>query len=386
MRIPQSGWTALQRKEGSDFLAWIKEHQILRKKFDVLANGLRILLTESVRTAGDGCNVWKAVPAALSRCNEQSTYEMPKAPETYAWLHLLDRYVRTWLALELLVKKSCIAMGEDGVRALDIGTGPGPSGFAVHDFYTAMVEFSELYNNLKWRQPPHITCVELDSGTNSLRHRLAETMFMQSRSEDSRGVLAMCYSLPNFAEILPKQERKKRFQHFLNEENSYYNELTNDWVSDPSFSSEEANYMAQQLHRYRLFIFSNFLTDSDTVKSFEPNLVEILQDANPGSVLLILGGSGEPYPGIYRFVDELAKLAGFELKVRGGEVSTSVSEVADRVYEEGQWFYRLLKGLIPYEGDDKLTRKVCKRFEEVSEHASRSRVWAYRKYHFSKSS
>ena len=108
------------------------------------------------------------MPAVLSRCNEQSTYEMPKAPETYAWLHLLDRYVRTWLALELLVKKSCIAMGEDGVRALDIGTGPGPAGFAVHDFYTAMVEFSELYNNLKWRQPPHITCVELDPGTNSL--------------------------------------------------------------------------------------------------------------------------------------------------------------------------------------------------------------------------
>ena len=310
---------------------------------------------------------------------------MPKAPETYAWLHLLDRYVRTWLALELLVKKSCIAMGEDGVRALDIGTGPGPSGFAVHDFYTTMVEFSEFYNNLKWRQPPHITCVELDPGTNSLRHRLAETMLMQLRSEDSRGVLAMCYSLPNFAEILPKQERKKRFQHLLNEEDSYYNELTNDWVSDPSFSSEEANYMAQQLHRYRLFIFSNFLTDIGTVKSFEPNLVEILQDANPGSVLLILGGSGEPYPGIYRFVDELAKPAGFELKVRGEEVSTWVSEVADRVYEEGQWFYRLLKGLIPYEGDDKLTRKVCKRFEEAPEQVPRSRVWAYRKYHFSKS-
>ena len=101
----------------------------------------------------------------------------------------------------------------------------------------------------------------------------------------------MCSALRNFAEILPKQERKKRFQYLLNEEDSYYNELTNNWVSDSSFSSEEANYMAQQLHRYRLFIFSNFLTDVGTVKSFKPNLVEILQDANPGSVLLILGGS-----------------------------------------------------------------------------------------------
>lgn len=151
MRTPQPGWTALQRKEGSDFLAWIKDNQILQKKFEVLANGLWTLLTERVRTADDVRNVWKAVPAVLSLCNEQSTYEMPKAPEAYAWLHLLDLYVRTWLALELLVKESCIAMGDNGVHALDIGTGPGPSGFAVHDFYAAMVKFSEFCGNMKWR-------------------------------------------------------------------------------------------------------------------------------------------------------------------------------------------------------------------------------------------
>lgn len=151
-----------------------------------------------------------------------------------------------------------------------------------------------------------MTSVELDPGTNSIRHHLAETVFRQSPSEDYRSVLAMCSFLRNFAEIFPKQERRERFRHLLNEEYSYYDELTNDWVSEPSFSPEEASYMVEQLHRYRLFIFSNFLTEVGTVKSFEPNIVEILQDANPGSVLLIIGGSGEPYPKIYGIVDQLA--------------------------------------------------------------------------------
>ena len=134
MSDQKRGWTDLQRQEGSNFLAWINEHQMLRKNFDVLANALWALLRRNIRTAEDAINVWRAVPAVLRRCNEQATYEKPGASVAYAWLHLLDRYVRTWLALERLVKANCLPMAKDGVRALDVGTGPGPSAFAIHDF------------------------------------------------------------------------------------------------------------------------------------------------------------------------------------------------------------------------------------------------------------
>ena len=65
-------------------------------------------------------------------------------------------------------------MGKYGVRALDVGTGPGPAAFAILDFYTAMSEFSEITYRPRWRQPPYVTCVELDRNANHFRHLLAE--------------------------------------------------------------------------------------------------------------------------------------------------------------------------------------------------------------------
>ena len=194
MNSRKQGWTGLLKREGSDFLAWARDERVLSLKFDVLSKALSSLLRERVRTPEEAHDVWEAVPAVLRRCNEQATYEKPGAACAYAWLYLLERYVRTWLALERLVQRNCLPMGKNGVRALDVGTGPGPAAFAIHDFYAAMVEFSEVTDNPKWRQPPHLTCVEFDGSTNHFRHQLAEILSQQAGRE-SEGVLSMTYAL-----------------------------------------------------------------------------------------------------------------------------------------------------------------------------------------------
>ena len=378
MSIRTQGWADLQRQEGSDFLKWINENQTLRKKFDILANALRTLLRKSIRTADDARDVWTAAPEVLSRCNEQATYEKHGAPVAYAWLHLLDRYVRTWLALERLVKENCLPMGKYGVRALDVGTGPGPSAFAIHDFYAATVEFSEFKKNSRWRQPTDIICFEFDAGTNHLRHNLAEIMFGQSQGE-SKGVLAMCGALPDFSKFHPTQERKQSFQYLRNKEDEYYDEVENEWTSELQFSPNEANDMAQSLHRYRLFVFGNFLTTPDIVDGFEQNLLDILRDARPGSVILVLGAKGGSYAEVYKTVDRLAVPAGFQLKVEGCPVSSSDSEVSDRVYEEGQQFYEFLKEFAPNECNNEEIREIKAHFEKSRSSAPCSQVWVYRK-------
>ena len=78
---------------------------------------------------------------------------MTGAESAYAWIHLPDRYVRTWLALEVLVERCLLPMGKEGVRALDVGTGPGPSAFATHDFYAAMMRYADITGRERWRQP-----------------------------------------------------------------------------------------------------------------------------------------------------------------------------------------------------------------------------------------
>lgn len=136
------GWTDLLQRQGSDYLEWVAAKGVLETKFQALAAALWTLLQDAIRTPEDARAVWKATPAVLDSCNKQATYAMPGAAAAYAWLHLLDRYARTWNALEWLVAAGCLPLAKHGVRTLDVGTGPGPSAFAVHDFYVAMTEFA----------------------------------------------------------------------------------------------------------------------------------------------------------------------------------------------------------------------------------------------------
>ena len=371
------GWTGLQRREGSDFLAWVKFERVMSSKFDVLATALSSLLRERIRVPEDALDVWKAVPAVLSRCNDQTTYKKPGAASAYAWLHLLDRYVRTWLALEQLVKRNCLPMGKSGVRALDVGTGPGPAAFAIHDFYSAMVEYSGAKRNPMWRQPSHLTCIEFDRNTNHFRHQLAEKLFQQVQRE-SEGILSMCIALGDFGKFEPTRERKQYFEDLRSEEDEYFDFDAGRWDSERRYLPAEANDMAQSLHRYRLITFSNFLTTLGTVESFEPNLVDVLRDAAPGSVLLVLGGKRGPYAKVYEYVDRLATPSGFELTVEGDTVSCIDSEIAGRVFEEGRLFYEFLQGLA--QNYDGATEKVRSHFEsKVPLEFSSSEIRAYRK-------
>ena len=376
MNTMRQGWAHLQRDEGADFLKWLEENRILQQKFNVLSNALNTLLHCNVRTEHDALDVWVASPAVLGYLNEQTTYEQPGAPTAYAWLYLQERYVRTWFALKHLLKENCLPMGKYRVRVLDIATGPGPSAFAIHDFYNATAEFATLKQNERWDQPAEITCVEIDPGTNHFRHRLAELIY-----EDPEGglknVLAMCNALADFGKLHPANERAQRFHHLRNEEDVYYDDGLNEWASELRYSLDEAHRMAQSLHRYRLLVFSNFLTTMDTMKRFEPNIVDMLRDAHPGTILLVIGGK---YSDIYSYIEKLAKSAGFLLKVKDEDVTSANSELSDRIYQEEQRFYYYLKNLVPDKYYDKpLLRKIRKHFENSRISAKRNQVWAYRK-------
>ena len=375
------GWSRLLRQEGSEFLAWIEAERILSRRFAVLASALSSLLRDRTRTPGDARDVWEAVPAVLRRCNEQATYEKPGAAVAYAWLHLLDRYVRTWRALERLVHYACLPMGRHGVRALDIGTGPGPAAFAIHDFCASMVEFSEKRSKPEWRQPADVTCFESDPSTNHFRHHLAEILYQQS-PRASEGLLSICSALRDFRDFESTRERKESHHRLRSDEVEYIDEVTGDMHSESIYLPEEANAMAQSLHRYRLFVFSNFLTTPETVASLEQNIAEMLRDANPGTVLLVLGGKEKQYPEIYEGVDRIAGRCGFQLTVKGETVSCSNSDVAGQVSTERQEFYQFLQNLdYNNEDDTRDVRRACEG-DEPDEHPC-SEIHAYRKRHFS---
>ena len=378
MNVQSLGWTSLQRHQGRYFLQWLQVTQRLRTSYGDLSRALQVMLKESVQTREDALNLWAAVPAVLSRCNDRDIYRMPGAASAYAWLHLSDRYVRTWLALQLLLRESLLPMGRKGVRVLDIGTGPGPSALATHDFYAAMVEFAEENKNNRWRQPADVTCVESSARMNHFRHLLVETMTMQGAP---KGVLSICHQVEDFRSIRPRHERRELHQNLRSSYDDYYDEHLGRWESERRYTPEEANYIGNIHHRYRLFTFSNFLTTSSTLNTVRPNLTEIFSDAHPGSVLLIIGGTSHNYQEIYAEVAAIAEGAGFSRKAEHLSACCSDSGMDDAVYAEGVSFFRRLRhiaGELP--DDDQLKRKVTAHFEGSKRVApSTSAVRTYRK-------
>ena len=380
MKNNKTGWTSFLRHHGPAFLSWLEQNQVLHEKFELLSVSLWKLIQSEVNTSESAYSVWASVSAVISRCNDQSTYSMNGAAVAYAWLHLLDRYVRTWVALKYLVKTGFLPFAKHGVNVLDIGTGPGPSAFAIHDFYSSMAKFADLTNNVKWKQLPDITCVEFEKSTNSFRHHLAEFIFQEDKYH-SKSILAMCSYLSDFGSLEPRVERQNLQRELRWSEDIYFDEAANEWTSELQYSADEANDIAQSLHRYRLIVFSNFLTAVGNVKNFESNLVDIFSDAQPGTVILVIGGKGGAFPEIYCFVNDLAKSAGFELKISEQQVSSVNTAVSDLVFNEGVKIYEYLLSLAP-NGPDLTheTQMIQDHFTRTRKATPSSQLWVYRKY------
>lgn len=228
------------------------------------------------------------------------------------------------------------------------------------------------------KQPPYITCVEFDPGTNHLRHLLAEHVALLS-NDAQQGSNLSSHVLHDFAEIKPKEERKRERERLGRSDVKDWDPVEGCYSWAPEFTEAEANDIAQSLHRYRLIAFSNFLTKTETVEKFEDRLVDIFEDAHPGCVIIVLGSE---YPDIYEYIDGLAKKAGFQICLQDEEVSTVGTEIAERVFEEGERIYQHLQQLSPNSSTDPSIKRLRKYFAAGKHNARPTWMRAYRKYNY----
>ena len=346
MTTAKRGWTKVMAEEGPDFIAWIGENDVLREKITLQARVISQLLLAEIDTEIEARKFWKGVPRALNHKCPDTMHKDRGIVCAYLWLHFLERYARTWTALEHLVKECRLPMGQYGVRTLDVGSGLGPGAFAVHNFYEAMVEFAEETLHPKWHQPPELTCVEKGTGFSAMRSHLWE--LAHSVSDGGWPTRSSRWNfLEDFDEIRPKQERADEFARLRWDDITYWDEIRGEVVSDLLYTDQEASEQSQSMHRYRLFVFANFFTSKNLVDSKAEKLSELLADANPGSVLLIMGGEGGPYPSIYEKLRAIAIAAGFRIVVRDANASSKIASVADIISAESLKIFEHAQKLSP---------------------------------------
>jgi hypothetical protein len=221
--------------------------------------------------------------------------------------------------------------------------------------------------------------VELDRSTNHLRHAVAEYLY-EAAGRESEAVVARCSAREEFKSIKLNAERARLCDSLRWQKDEYYDEENETSVGDRCYNADEANDIAQSLHRYRLIVFSNFLTTVGSVRLFESNMREVLADARPGTMVVILGGKAGPYPEIYEYVSSLAEPAGFRLEVSQEEVSSADTAVAEKVYKVGQQIFQHLQTLTPLAAD--CANEIGMLREHVTAArapAPRSQLWVYRK-------
>ena len=294
-------WRQILKRHSAPFLSWLNEKEVEYTSLDRLAKHLTQFLIKKIRSPSAARNLWNAIPKVRAACNDPATYELPFAAQAYAYVHLLQRYSRTWAVLRHLTSTFALPMGAQGVHALDIGTGPAPALYAIDDYYASVRKFAEANGIPELTIPaPTLDCVENSQAMSNFIHYFSE--FYHRRGPFGP-------TISDFSGLDFQAEREFHFRNSRYE--TYWDEFTQQYEEwyEPQIASESAS----RLFRYRLIVFSNFLTLGDSVETFEEEIRKLFNDLRSGSVVIVLGGTGGHYSYVYERLAELAKDARMNL-------------------------------------------------------------------------
>jgi SAM-dependent methyltransferase len=322
----QVAWRQVLRRNARKFLEWLRVNEARNRALEKICADLEICIKSNLRDTESCRAFWAAIPQTRSGCNDLTTFSSREAVLAYAYQHLPRRYLRMWDSLTALTARACLPLGREGVRVLDIGTGPGTMAFAINDFYQGLRNFGEEQGiELLARQTTQFSTVESNEHMQrflSYFREVAERFFPTS------GLYA------DFTTFSPQTERKQYYDNLLREED--FNEIEGEF--EPAFTEYEANLEAQGVARFRFVVISYFLTTPEALKQFETALVELVRDLRPGSVVMLLGAPGhEP---IHREVESIMHVGHFrrlpevpEQLDTTGELEAMLKRTQHRIYE-----------------------------------------------------
>lgn len=293
-RLCNSWW---QRYGSSQEYAVARESSLER-----LAGQLRSYLQNRISGNGplplvDMDGFVESLPKVLGACNCE-IYDLPGAADAYAFIHLIDRYRRTWEVLSKLLERGALPFHSREVRVLDVGAGPCASSWAVQDFYRVVQAIASTDEDLRWLSEPMLV-------VHTVERSKAMQMFGHWFSELSGRPGPFSAEFQDFSGISPAAERRLIRAHSVRE-------LVNGW----DYSYREAQFQVNVLEpswmhhgRYHLILFSNFLTQEKSTANWRTEIAALFRELYAGGVACVIGGTGKPYPAIYSCIDASAKAA-----------------------------------------------------------------------------
>jgi SAM-dependent methyltransferase len=218
------------------------------------------------------------------------TYNEPGTGHAYALLHFLDRYHRFQLTFDLLARHRLMPLKHRDIDVLDIGTGPGPSMFALSDFYCERFGYVDLTRAQRERPGFRIDYVERSAEFRHWLHHFTEYANFYAPTGRHWYVPYQHGTFGDFSAIEFDVEITSR-----QDEDGYY---------------EPTSYIRD---RFDLVIFSNFLTTRPQVLKFRKELRKCARVLRHNGILIVVGATAtsEKYKHIYDTVAEIILRPGY---------------------------------------------------------------------------
>lgn len=196
-----------------------------------------------------------------------------------------------------MVGVAVLTLGIHGVRVLDVGAGPAPSLYAIDDFYQALNEYARVAGVHELQLPStRLDCIERSQTMVAFFHHFSEFCGRPGPF----GPVFSDFAGLNLRDAREWHRRQNEVETCWDPETQEYEEFYN-----PDAAAEPDG-----LFRYRMVVFSNFLTLELEVGKFEAELRRLFRDLRPGAVVIVIGARGNPYPQIYERVAAVAKEEG----------------------------------------------------------------------------
>lgn len=226
----------------------------------------------------------KQLNNVLKNC-DSITYDELGTAEAYAILHFMDRYHRFQLIFDELHRQGLMPQKNRLINILDVGTGPGPSMFALSDFYTTKlksIDGNDNYVDSGFK----IDYVERSQEFRNWLHHFTEYVNFYNPSKIQWQVPYHHGSFHDFKDI----DFNQKFTSF-------------DYNDDGDMVSR--NYVHK--HRFDLTVFSNFLTTKEQVQSFSEELKNCMRFLRNNGILIIVGAKGESekYKEVYKEISRI---------------------------------------------------------------------------------
>ena len=257
-----------------------QNEDLLRNRFIELASLLKDFLNGIYEEPELICEISCQLENVLKNCDSIS-YNERGASEAYAIVHFLDRFHRFQLIYRALDEQKIMPMPKRKIDILDVGTGPGPSMFALSDFYKNKIEELNIEN-----MSFNIDYVERSESFRNWLHHFTEYVNAYTLSKKKWDVPYHHGSFLDFKDLEFNQSQA----HF------------NDWGDGRTY----VKYYVKK-YRFDLIIFSNFLTTKEQVNNFSEEIIKCMQFLRNKGRFIVVGArsSSEKYKEVYDAISEI---------------------------------------------------------------------------------